>query len=1325
VRTILWVGLLAALCCAENSAIALLETATRDVDRGVRFAAVEALGKAGAGIEAIVAALDDPEWCVRQAAGRALSNIGEPALPRIDRLYKEGKPRTRLAAVEAARRIGPKGAPTVIAALDDKDAAVRREAIDGVVLIGKVDWTAAQIARLRKLADSENADRKLNACLALHLSDPDARGLVAEHVGDLRAMVEPRTRQQRSLDVLEAWLAPAQPPDSPEIELHGLASINELVRSSELAVIRRMGAKFKQHEEAIAKLLGSQQAGVARDAAIALGLIGANAIAHVTKHGPARAAFACDAPSPAERNAIIDRIRRARLKDEELADWVLQLARMRLNDDEDAKAILREMASWKHARVRANAVWGLGEIGIEVPEALGDRSLAVREIALPYIKNVARLTAILKGTHREARILAARRLGQLDDREALLAVSSHPDPLLRIAVAQALVEHCPTSYAKDESRDVRIAAASVLRAPVLLYMLKDKNWRVRAAAVRSLGHAKLGVDELALLLGSRNYAIGMAAFEALERIGPSAAVAVGRAVDNGNESVWQYAPKLFDSFGGAGAAGVAALIGALTHPNPTARETAARCIASVGTDAARACPALMEALADRRLAVVSHASLALGRIGITEPLLGGLDHKRARVRAYSAFAIGWALAGQRGFDQAPYEPRLPVLDSGEPEPELTVEDVPKVLVDTPAARKLARAGIWSKDPRIAYPCVSVLDYDQMSPLECARAVELVLAEGFRKGHAFNFSHFRSYVGSNELPAVVQTIVYARDGAPDRNSIFGAFHRCARAEHIPALLWFERNEDVLRTDGIGGLWQPFWQTPRYRDVVSGGDLWKDIASSGGIWTPFQWWLEGEPISEERESTLIELADAGFDRSDGEPATDVQQRSALRAMGRAGGTKSLRYLRWFSELDGPTATVALASLARRGDPDAMFRIVASSRSDDDALCLLLEVRPSLGLAVVRGELSDSSSADACASALGRMIRGADSRLGVRWDPDRMIGIEPAIPTALLDATALVEIIRRVPGCFTRRLIGVLVDRVENGPLPEDEGEYNPLRFNVAIMDSVAPKRVRARLRRECEGKNADEALELLARIQDPADEERIVKWVSGDGPGSTNESAARWGTPAIIDAFRSRKEPNESLLALSQCGFRFGLEDDDPAHAAWRAALLRGEGLAAARGLIADDPARPWGSFFHGGTDEWQPWMSGALQLRYNSREEGHSPIYLGTLAIHEKGARAEYWSAMRAGRYRWVSDWADTRAMTLGMDWCTLPFWAEELESNCCRINPRIDSMFDDLFGIGGLYSASDDGLGQPPSRRVRTWFELYGGEPRWSKLAGMCIPEPE
>ena len=83
-------------------------------------------------------------------------------------------------------------------------------------------------------------------------------------------------------------------------------------------------------------------------------------------------------------------------------------------------------------------------------------------------------------------------------------------------------------------------------------------------------------------------------------------------------------------------------------------------------------------------------------------------------------------------------------------------------------------------------------------------------------------------------------------------------------------------------------------------------------------------------------------------------------------------------------------------------------------------------------------------------------------------------------------------------------------------------------------------------------------------------------------------------------------------------------------------------------------------------------------------------------------------------------------MTLGFDFATLPHWAEELESNCCRIAGNVESIFSDQFhGIVGLNSCANHGIGEPGSRRVRTWFELYGGDVRWSRIARRFVPEPE
>ena len=241
-------------------------------------------------------------------------------------------------------------------------AAVRREALDGIALIGKVNWTPQQIARLRKLAEAETTAEKLNACLALCLGDPAARAFIQQQVEDLRAMVEPKTKQQEWLDRLEAFLQPPEPPEPPEIELDALTSLNDLTRSCELAVIRRLGKEFQRHEEAIAKLVESENAEFARDAAVALELIGTDAIRRVLDRGPVRAAYSCADPSADSLRAIFNTLQ-TDLDDEERADWILQLARMRLKNDEIVELTLRECLRHRNDRVRAYAIWGLGNSG--------------------------------------------------------------------------------------------------------------------------------------------------------------------------------------------------------------------------------------------------------------------------------------------------------------------------------------------------------------------------------------------------------------------------------------------------------------------------------------------------------------------------------------------------------------------------------------------------------------------------------------------------------------------------------------------------------------------------------------------------------------------------------------------------------------------------------------------------------------------------------------------------------------------------------------------------------------------------------------------------
>jgi len=1315
VRLVLLFALaLCAPCHAGDDPIALLEAATRDSDRGVRFAAVEALGKAGTGTDAVVAALDDPEWCVRQAAARALAAIGTPAIPHLERIYKSNKTSDRLMVVETARRIGADGSPLVVGALHDADTSVLLEALGGVWLLGKDNLRADPLPRLRQLVKSNDVTVRVKACLALASIEPASRsGIRRDHMDDLNAMIAEKSKLGQTLDLLrQTWAEPAPAPPQLDLLAH-MASLDQVHRSRALRRYRAAGAALEKHAEKLAELLEHDDPVLASDAALALELVGVRATADVLDHGPVRAAYFCSA-APLSDLRLVQRMLATKLSDTDLGYWVLLLGRMSVRD-EDTTHLLRQAAEHSNDRVRALGVWGLGRIGVAVPEALGDRSPVVREMAARHVTSVHRLTSIAGGDHREARILAVRRLGELKRYEPLLALKKHGDPLVRIAVAQALGARCPAAMAQDVERDVRIAVASVSDGPVLLELLGDTNWRVRAAAVRSLGRTKQGAEqaaeELAPLLGSRNFTIGVAAFGALKRIGGSGALAVGWAVQRGNEAVWHYAPELFESYGAAGIGGVGPLVSALRHKSPTAREAAARCIAGVGPAAVLASPALVTALADRRLGVISHASLALGRLGVSEALFGALRHKRARVRAYAAFAIGWALGAKRGIDQVVYEPRLPVLDCGEPDPGLTRADLAGLVNLKPHEQsRLFLRGLRSRDPAIAYPCVAQLDYDQLNAWECERAVELVIAEGFRAGNKFNFSHFRSYIGSNELPACLQMMMYARRCTPGRRSIYGDLHRSARSENIPALLWFERNEIVFKRDGFGNLWQPFYNSARFRKQRLPEGLWKEIESHRALWAPDRWWLESEPVPEEREALLIEIAT----RSHEPPVESLprgHRRSALRALGRARGAGSLRYLRWEAQ-DGER--LALSSLVRRDDPEATIRLVEMARTDDVARGLLLEVRPALGRVILRELLADSATARRCAVEMRGVDRFDRSAFGMHWDPNTFLGIEPALPLAVLGRAALEAIMAGVPGCHTRRVAHALLDRIEDEGLP---GEWEDTKFTAAAtLDEAAPLRFRSLLRES----KRPYAMELLARIRDPLDASRVAQWVAaGKDEG---EDASGWWHPAISKAIVGATDTESTNRVLAQTGLYFECDNELPQ---FEAAVLRGDGLEALRKLLADRVDLSWRSYQPDGGPRW-PWMKDALQRRCDAREYGRLDQHLGQLATWDDRARHEYWSIMRAGRYRWIVDWEETHAMTLGFDFATVPHWAEELDSNCCRISGRVAGMFEHLFeGTDELYSRADHGIAQPPSERVRDWFEFYGGDMRWSPILRRFIPKPE
>ena len=82
--------------------------ALSDPDRGVRFAAAQALGKCADpdALPDLVRAMSDSEWCVRAQAARSIRGFGPESIPLLFDALGAPDPAMRLVAVNALARMG-------------------------------------------------------------------------------------------------------------------------------------------------------------------------------------------------------------------------------------------------------------------------------------------------------------------------------------------------------------------------------------------------------------------------------------------------------------------------------------------------------------------------------------------------------------------------------------------------------------------------------------------------------------------------------------------------------------------------------------------------------------------------------------------------------------------------------------------------------------------------------------------------------------------------------------------------------------------------------------------------------------------------------------------------------------------------------------------------------------------------------------------------------------------------------------------------------------------------------------------------------------------
>jgi HEAT repeat protein len=1188
-----------------------LVRALEDPDRGVRYAAVQALGKAGAAPAVLAGRLRDPAWCVQREAGWWLRRGGPGALRYVENVLVSGTEQERATAAWTLSGCGAAAVPALARALADPADEVRLEALAALRRLGTVAGSAAKGVRER--LGAETLKERYEAALTLVVIAP-AMGEAAAPV-----LLE-RVRKMRR----------------PTYE-----GLGALLRAGEAG------------ERALSEMVNSNKDLKRR--------------VDYLRTSPEAAEIGPTTRSP--RGRIDGRRRPVPLPVEKPAVAA-------------TPELLANLAS-PDVRVRLRAALDLGEAGAD---------------------------------------------------------AKHLAPLLA-----------------DPERDVRIAAALALGgaggdavAPLVSALL-DPNPRVRRAALVSLGKRHAAGAEVAALLADDNLAISDAAFRALLVTGIDVAEAVAKVLGSGSYAAVRYAPFVFQSLGPRGAPAAKTLAGLLSHEDVNVREAAARCLYSIGSP--EAAPSLVRALGDERLCVVSHAALALGATGLGDDLIKALDDPRARVRAYAAFAAGWALGATRGVDQVPFEVRLPVLDAGREVKSPTLAEVEAVVKGEPAERvPVLRRAMWSSDPRIALKGAAGLTYEDLDATESERAMEVLLPEGQRRGNEVDFDELRSIIGSSELPACMMYLTRASRCWPARASVFGHFHRIARADEIPALEWFGRNEEQEALQGWDEIWQPDHHSDRYAREraasMTGVDPGPDERAvlraflrhrldkgPPGLWPPEIWLLNGyEPVEEDAELLLATA------RSLDRPEDEINLPAVIRALGKLGDVASEAWLRERAEKEDEDEPHALAALARRGDEKALEALVERCRSSGSVtpLALLIEIRPRRGVDLLVEGLCDPEN-DVLWRGATDLVDDVTPAVwsGVRWPEEACLGLEPALAAAPPPASVLGAIATGTPLCRTRRMAARLFEAlsperapawwvnrwsepVDGGPVYGEDWVGDPDAI-AAFLFSVDPDRTRVLLRGWADvpiPEVREWARRALVLAGDAASAKRILAWMGPKGAvrdyvqdrvlGRSDCEEIRghlrlWATEAPDEY-----EGQEALvmLALLQ-GWPTYLPLDPPEEPgkAWQAVK---EGILAGR---IDDALAAW---------PWSRWIAD------DQIDPGEAPVWerIGRRALAgDRKARAAFWSAMRAGRYRWVHYNFGGDTHTLGRDPQVLPHWLADMDSNCCRIS---DGMAYDVFGDPflepqgwgnhSLYDANDSGIGRPPSRYALDLFRMTGGEWMWSPI---------
>ncbi len=719
-----------------------------------------------------------------------------------------------------------------------------------------------------------------------------------------------------------------------------------------------------------------------------------------------------------------------------------------------------------------------------------------------------------------------------------------------------------------------------------------------------------------------------------------------------------------------------------------------------------------------------------------------------------------------------------MLDVGATGPFPTAEEVREVVTpawrtydddEAAAARAEAvrlerlRRAIWAKDPAIAVVAAAALKADDVDVVEAERVMELVLPEGVRDGSPVEFGSLRRLVGTNEVPACVVYAARMRATSDARSSIYGNFHRMSRAEMLPFLAWFDRVEEPEVLEHVGELWQPDdrtlryapermgWRAPDDTPAAGDGDLARRAVrdcledSTFGLGAPGLWLVREFTPRAGDAPTLLACARKIVETRPKWSHTEYADAWVLLgALGRLGDDASLEFLTGVAtggDTDETTALVAAAAIARRGGPagcrgDPHSSWSAAVRTGMRGRCWLRSPRGPAPARSVRACSPRRTSSCGTARPAGR---APSSRTPTDWvfgsRPTRSSGSKPRSSAPSPRRRRWRPRPSGSRGCA--RAVSPRACSSCSRPMPRRRRSWRRSRVLGGTTRS-STRRSRSSSRRNPYARRHCSAVGRPRRRRWKRRRSRAAR-CSGSGTGRVCRCCCRGCARPGANAARStptcrRPRACGCRRSSKRCGrgsrpcprtTKIGTSCSGPSSSRWGGPTM--SGWTSRRTTTCRRSGRPksWPRCFVATSVP----CARPTSIRRSSPGPRNVRSGSGSGGRPRRGtARPGARSGPRCGprATRGSTTHFEPWLQTLGRDPSTLPHWAEDLDSNCCRISDGLaHDAFEGNYGMPHLYDRHQQGVGGPLSAFVADWMDLAAGDWVWSPHLGRFLPAPE